>query len=74
MFFRGMPQPSHAGSRGGNIFCSEVQPGCRQMVVVSDLGKALAAKKIIVAAQIWRTSDGRWMCDRCAAGWSSREA
>jgi hypothetical protein len=37
------------------------------MVLVSNMGKALAAKKIVVAGQLWRWSDGAWRCDRCTA-------
>jgi hypothetical protein len=39
------------------------------MVIVGNVGKALAAKKVVVAGQLWQWKEGRWQCDRCAAGW-----
>jgi hypothetical protein len=42
------------------------------MVIVSNLGKALAAKKIIVVGQTWKLIDNHWHCDRCATGWEPK--
>jgi hypothetical protein len=67
MFFEGMPLPADGGPRTASIFCALSYPGCRQMVLVSNMGKALAAKKIVVAGQLWCWSDGAWRCDRCTA-------
>lgn len=69
MFAHGMPRPAPDSPRTGAIFCASCLPGCREMIVVSNLGNALAAGKIVVAGQVWRFGDGRWQCDRCAAGW-----
>jgi hypothetical protein len=70
MFAYGMPPEPGDGPRTGCIFCAASHPGCRQMVIVSNLGKALAAKKLVVAGQAWKLIDDRWHCDRCAAGWA----